>query len=42
MKRNYPAWVLELYEEYFNDLEPGEEAMSLDEYAEALGFKTEE
>ncbi|EOT6796995.1 hypothetical protein ACK6EX_004207 [Escherichia coli] len=35
----YPAWVFELYARYFELLAPGEEALSIDEYAEALGFK---
>ncbi|PQA27406.1 hypothetical protein C5F40_00495 [Escherichia coli] len=35
----YPAWVFELYARYFELLAPGEEALSIDEYAECLGFK---
>ncbi|EPF9841877.1 hypothetical protein ACSV3Y_002476 [Escherichia coli] len=35
----YPAWVFELYARYFEELAPGEEALSIDEYAECLGFK---
>lgn len=35
----YPAWVFELYARYFESLARGEEALSIDEYAEALGFK---
>ncbi|HHO0763437.1 TPA: hypothetical protein ACRTMW_001875 [Escherichia coli] len=35
----YPAWVFELYARYFELLVPGEEALSIDEYAECLGFK---
>ena len=35
----YPAWVFELYVRYFELLAPGEEALSIDEYAECLGFK---
>ncbi|HFI7588413.1 TPA: hypothetical protein ACGR60_004433 [Escherichia coli] len=38
----YPAWVFELYARYFELLAPGEEALSIDEYAEALGFKNKE
>ncbi|HFI8804971.1 TPA: hypothetical protein ACGSIL_002370 [Escherichia coli] len=34
----YPAWVFELYARYFELLAPGEEALSIDEYAECLGF----
>lgn len=29
----YPAWVFELYARYFELLAPGEEALSIDEYA---------
>ena len=35
----YPAWVFELYARYFELLASGEEALSIDEYAECLGFK---
>lgn len=35
----YPAWVFELYARYFEALATGEEALSIDEYAECLGFK---
>lgn len=35
----YPAWVFELYARYFELLAPGEEALSIDEYAEPF-FKT--
>lgn len=35
----YPAWVFELYARYFELLTPDEEALSIDEYAECLGFK---
>lgn len=38
----YPAWVFELYARYFEELAPGEEALSIDEYAECLGFKGDE
>lgn len=38
----YPAWVFELYARYFELLQPGEAALSIDEYAEALGFKNKE
>ncbi|EEW8235267.1 hypothetical protein CIW20_001357 [Escherichia coli] len=38
----YPAWVFELYARYFEALAPGEEALSIDEYAECLGFKGDE
>lgn len=38
----YPAWVFELYARYFELLEKGEEALSIDEYAEALGFRDKE
>ncbi|EPP2736413.1 hypothetical protein ACUNP7_001033 [Escherichia coli] len=38
----YPAWVFELYARYFELLAPDEEALSIDEYAECLGFKGDE
>ncbi|WP_248901767.1 hypothetical protein [Escherichia coli] len=38
----YPAWVFELYARYFELLSPGEEALSIDEYAEVLGFKNKD
>lgn len=38
----YPARVFELYARYFELLAPGEEALSIDEYAECLGFKGDE
>lgn len=38
----YPAWVFELYARYFEELAPDEEALSIDEYAECLGFKGDE
>lgn len=38
----YPAWVFELYARYFESLGRGEEALSIDEYAEVLGFKDKE
>ncbi|HBJ0322929.1 TPA: hypothetical protein LAM98_004230 [Escherichia coli] len=38
----YPAWVFELYARYFESLPRGETALSIDEYAEALGFKNKE
>nr|DAG41700.1 MAG TPA: hypothetical protein [Caudoviricetes sp.] len=38
----YPAWVFEMYDRYFEELAPGEEALSIDEYAECLGFKGDE
>lgn len=39
MSAKYPAWVFEAYARYFEELAPGEEALSIDEYAECLGFK---
>lgn len=35
----YPAWVFESYDSYYESLEPGEETLTIDEYAECLGFK---
>lgn len=35
----YPDWLLEMYERYYNELERGEESLTIDEYAECLGFK---
>ncbi|ENH1243130.1 hypothetical protein ABVU25_005011 [Escherichia coli] len=36
---NYPDWLINDYNRYFDALDEGEEALSIDEYAECLGFK---
>ncbi|MCN2691028.1 hypothetical protein MLZ15_17485 [Escherichia coli] len=38
MSAKYPAWVFELYAHYFELLALWEEALSIDEYAECLGY----
>lgn len=39
---NYPDWLISDYNRYFDVLDEGEEALSIDEYAECLGFKVKE
>lgn len=36
------SWLQQRYEEYFESLQPGEESLTIREFAEAIGFTVEE